>query len=210
MSAQAVTGKIDATAHSAQQTAIVAMGSNQAHGATGPSGLLEAAISELQMRGFVIRARSRYFSTPAFPAGSGPDFVNAVIEIETQQDAPQLLAQLHSVEALMGRARTVRWGVRTLDLDLVALGGQVLPDLQTHQYWRELPLEDQLRETPEQLILPHPRLSERAFVLVPMMDVAPDWVHPVTRASVRQMFDALPRAAKAEVVPLAEGANTCL
>jgi len=64
-----------------------------------------------------------------------------------------------------------------------------------------LPLDVQKTATPAQLILPHPRLAERAFVLVPLMDVAPDWVHPVTARSVRQMHDALPQAARAEVVP---------
>ena len=185
----------------AGDVALVALGSNQTFDGLGPSGVLEAAIAALEAAGFVIRARSRYYNTPAFPAGSGPDFVNAVIEVETGGDAAAVLAQLHAVEAQMGRQRVVRWGVRTLDLDLIAMGDAVLPDAQTHQYWRELPLEVQKTATPAQLILPHPRLAERAFVLVPLMDVAPDWVHPVTKRSVRQMHDALLEAVRAEVVP---------
>ena len=65
-----------------------------------------------------------------------------------------------------------------------------------------LPLAEQQQTAPGQLILPHPRLHERAFVLVPLADVAPDWVHPVLRRSVSQMLDALPQDARDEVVPL--------
>jgi 2-amino-4-hydroxy-6-hydroxymethyldihydropteridine diphosphokinase len=184
-----------------ENVALVAFGSNQTFDGIGPSGVLDAAVEALKAAGFVIRARSKYYNTPAFPAGSGPDFVNAVIKVETGGDAGAVLAQLHAVEAQMGRQRTQRWGARTLDLDLIAMGDAVLPDAQTHQYWRELPLDVQKTATPAQLILPHPRLAERAFVLVPLMDVAPDWVHPVTARSVRQMHDALPQAARAEVVP---------
>lgn len=98
--------------------------------------------------------------------------------------------------------RVHRWGARTLDLDLIAVGGKVLPDAQTHKYWRDMPLDQQKTKTPNTLILPHPRLAERAFVLVPMLEVAPDWCHPVTGASVRQMSDALPDALRREVVAL--------
>ena len=182
--------------------ALVALGSNQTFDGLGPSRVLEAAIAALEAAGFVIRARSRYYNTPAFPPGSGPDFVNAVIEVETGGDAAAVLAQLHAVEAQMGRQRVVRWGVRTLDLDLIAMGDAVLPDAQTHQYWRELPLEVQKTATPAQLILPHPRLAERAFVLVPLMDVAPDWVHPVLGLSVMDMLEQHSTDARAEIRPL--------
>ncbi len=184
----------------AGSVALVALGSNQTFDGLGPSGVLDAAVEAIKAAGFVIRARSRNYGTPAFPAGSGPDFVNAVIAIEAASDAAAVLAQLHVVEAQMGRERRQRWGARTLDLDLIAMGAVVLPDAQTHQYWRELPLEVQKTAAPTELILPHPRLAERAFVLVPLMDVAPDWVHPVTGRTVRQMHDALSEAARAEVV----------
>ena len=102
----------------------------------------------------------------------------------------------------MGRKRVVRWGARTLDLDLIGMGATVLPDAKTHQYWREMPLEMQKTVTPDELILPHPRLAERAFVLVPMMDVASDWCHPVTGLTIRAMHDALSDAQRLEVVAL--------
>ena len=181
---------------------LIALGSNQNFEGNGPSVVLDGALEALKALGFVIRACSRYFNTSAFPAGAGPDFVNAAASVEYAGTAADVLAQLHVVEAEMGRARVVRWGARTLDLDLIAAGDLVLPDAKAHQYWRDLPLETQKTAIPDVLVVPHPRLSERAFVLVPLLDVAPDWSHPVTGRTVREMHDALSDDARAEVVAL--------
>jgi len=77
-----------------------------------------------------------------------------------------------------------------------------LPNLQTYQHWCDLPLEAQKTTAPSELVLPHPRLAQRAFVLVPAREVAPDWVHPVTGQTISQMHDALPRALRRTVVAL--------
>ena len=77
-----------------------------------------------------------------------------------------------------------------------------LPDLEEYLYWRNLPIKAQSTVAPEQLILPHPRIQDRAFVLVPMADVAPDWVHPVTQLSTRQMLGDLRADDVAQIVPL--------
>ena len=143
--------------------------------------------------GAVIRATSSFYHTPAFPAESGPDFVNAAVFVTAEWDAFEMLTKLHQIEADMGRIREKRWGQRTLDLDLIASADVVLPDVETHRFWRTLPLEDQLKKTPAQLILPHPRLQDRAFVIVPLAEIAPDWVHPVLDLSILQMLEALPQ-----------------
>jgi len=96
--------------------------------------------------------------------------------------------------------RTTRWGERTLDLDLIACGDQILPDSDTQDHWRSLPLGEQKKRTPDQLILPHPRVQDRAFVLVPLLEVAPEWVHPRLGQSVREMLGALPAEDVAQVV----------
>jgi len=186
----------------AQDDCLIALGSNLGIAAGGPRFVLDEALAQLAACGFVIRARSRYFATPAYPAGAGPDFVNAAAVVRSPWGAAGTLAQLHATEAALGRQRAARWGARTLDLDLVALGQQVLPDVQTHAYWRDLPLEDQMQLVPQVPVVPHPRLAERAFVLVPLLDVAPDWRHPVTGKTVRQMHDALPHAMLRGVVAL--------
>jgi len=78
----------------------------------------------------------------------------------------------------------------------------VLPDAATQAAWAALPPAQQIARTPDRLILPHPRLAERAFVLVPLAEVAPDWTHPVTGRSVADMLAALPEGDRTAVVPL--------
>ena len=145
---------------------------------------------------------SRLYATPAFPAGIGPDFVNAAIAVRTDLPPDRVLAALHAIEAEADRTRTVRWGQRTLDLDLIALGDEVRPDAAAQTRWRHLPPAAQRSAAPDDLILPHPRMQDRAFVLVPLAEVAPSWVHPLTGQSVAQMRDALPAADLAQVTVL--------
>jgi 2-amino-4-hydroxy-6-hydroxymethyldihydropteridine diphosphokinase len=145
---------------------------------------------------------SRFFKTPCFPAGAGPDFVNAALVVESALDAEGMLARLHEIEAEFGRTRETRWAGRTLDIDLIGGGDVVLPDAATYAHWRDLPLEEQMKAAPSQLILPHPRLQDRAFVLVPLNDVAPDWIHPVSGQSVAEMLNNLPESDRKAVVPL--------
>lgn len=145
---------------------------------------------------------SSFYVTPAFPAGAGPDFVNAAAAIFTNLSAAELLGRLHRIEAAAGRTRTRRWAPRTLDLDLIAVADDILPDTETQAQWRNLSLADQQVLTPPEIILPHPRLQDRAFVLVPMRDVAADWTHPLLRRTIAQICDELPDAALAGVTRL--------
>ncbi len=102
----------------------------------------------------------------------------------------------------MGRQRLRRWGQRVIDLDLLAMGDAILPDRASVEHWMDLPFEQQKELAPERLILPHPRLHERGFVLVPLAEVAPEWVHPITGQTVLQMRDALDPAILAEIRPI--------
>lgn len=181
---------------------LVAVGANYPSVVGDAAATIQKAISDIRKDIGVIRGLSRFYRTPAFPAGAGPDFTNAAFSLATDLGPEEVLKALHSVEARYGRDRAKRWGPRTLDLDLIAYGDLVLPDADTHQNWVELALEEQMTTAPEQLILPHPRLAERAFVLVPLADVAPDWCHPVTGRTVRQMCDALSEAQLDEVTKL--------
>ncbi len=184
------------------QQCLIAMGGNLPFGTLGPEAILTEALVRLREEGAEIQAVSRFFRTPAFPAGAGPDFVNAAAVLRVALDPGAVLALLHRVEAALGRKRVTRWGERTLDLDLIAMGAHVLPDRTGFEAWRGLTPEAQQSRAPDRLILPHPRLHERAFVLVPLADVAPDWVHPVLGRSVQQMLDDLPQAARDEVEAL--------
>ncbi|WP_189380353.1 2-amino-4-hydroxy-6-hydroxymethyldihydropteridine diphosphokinase [Gemmobacter nanjingensis] len=162
--------------------------------------VLRAALAELARCGLPPTAVSRFYRTPCFPAGAGPDYVNAAAVLDCgDRTAAEVLATLHAVEARFGRERVTRWGGRTLDLDLLAMGTQVLPDAATQAAWRDLPPEDQARQAPDRLILPHPRMQDRGFVLVPLADVAPDWLHPLLGQNVRQMLARLPAGDLADI-----------
>jgi 2-amino-4-hydroxy-6-hydroxymethyldihydropteridine diphosphokinase len=184
----------------ATRTALIALGGNLPSPYGPPETTLRMAIGQIETRFGKVTGKSRLWRTPAYPAGSGPDYVNAALAFDTGLDARAVLAGLHAIERDFARDRAGRWGARTLDLDLLALGDVVLPDGQVQSDWRLLPPEQQVARTPDRLILPHPRLQDRAFVLVPLSEVAPDWVHPLTGQSVRTMLAARSGAELDEIV----------
>lgn len=183
-------------------TFLIALGANLPFGEQSPTITLEKALVSLTSPTVVVAAVSRFYRTPCFPPGAGPDYVNAAAKLTSPLTPPEMLTHLHAVEAEFGRERVQRWGMRTLDLDLIAMEDAVLPDLNTFETWRDLSAEQQQSETPQHLILPHPRLQDRAFVLVPLMDIAAEWRHPVLDRTVTQMCSALSPEDLAEVVVL--------
>ncbi len=158
---------------------LIALGANLNSPAGPPRETIRAALAALTKRGIKIAQVSRFYVSEAWPAPSDPPFVNAVAKVETALSPKDLLGLLHEVEAEFGRVRGVRNAPRTLDLDLIDYDGRLLEG---------------------DLELPHPRLLQRAFVLLPLRDVAPDWTHPVTRASVSDSIAALPPSS-IEVLP---------
>ena len=186
--------------------ALISLGANVASPGRSLAEVLESALDSVAgTEGITLRSRSRWFRTPAYPPGSGPDFVNAAAVLETSLDPERVLAALHGAEAELGRVRTerlMRWAPRVCDLDLIAMEDAVLPDRETLARWMALDLGQAQTVVPPRLVLPHPRMHERGFVLVPLADIAPDWRHPATGRTVAEMLAALPADALAEIRPL--------
>jgi 2-amino-4-hydroxy-6-hydroxymethyldihydropteridine diphosphokinase len=183
-------------------TVLVAMGGNLESEIGPPRVILGYALASLRIMTNSLVRKSKYFVTPCFPIGYGPDYVNAAVSFQFQGESHELLAILHRIEANFGRRRTRRWGGRVLDLDLLAFGDKIAPTVKVFEAWRDKPLTEQVSQTPQELILPHPRMQDRAFVLGPLMDVAPDWRHPVSGHTVRQMYNRLPAEDRAALKPL--------
>ena len=180
----------------------IALGSNLAS-ATGTSlEICTQALGLFESSEMRIIKQSQWYSAPAFPKGSGPDYVNAVVEITTALAANAVLAALHNIEDTLGRTRPHRWASRVVDLDLLAFDQQIRPDRAGFNHWYTLPLSAQMQAAPKELILPHPRLQERAFVLVPLAEIAPEWRHPVLNKSATALLSALPADRAAEIRPL--------
>ena len=147
--------------------ALLALGSNLGDRAgyllSGLSALSQAEVRPLRL--------SRIYETdPLGPPGQGP-YLNQVALVETGLDPKALLRLLLAVEKAHGRVRAERYGPRTLDLDLLDYEGRVLKE--------------------KGLVLPHPRMHERAFVLVPLLEVAPRWRHPVLGKTARELLAGL-------------------
>ena len=181
---------------------LIALGGNIPSEAGDPEETLIAAIGEIAEHVGRVTAASRLFSTPCFPPGAGPDFVNGACAVAVTAEPAEVLAALHDIERRFGRIRRERWATRALDLDLLAYGDLVLPDAATQSAWRAVPPERQKVEAPDELVLPHPRLQDRGFVLVPLMDVAANWRHPVLGQTVAEMCAALPDEERADIRPL--------
>ena len=142
-------------------TSYIALGSNL----ESPEDQLKRALKHLaQLTDCHLTRISSFYHNPAL-SPSQPDYINAVVELTTQLSAQNLLQGLQNIEHKQGRVRTEHWGARTLDLDMILYGNEIIES--------------------EELKIPHPRMLERPFVLIPLLEIAPQLVLPtgVTLAS---------------------------
>jgi 2-amino-4-hydroxy-6-hydroxymethyldihydropteridine diphosphokinase len=186
----------------AKNRAVLAFGGNLPSVIGSVRETIDASLAALLNLEVVVAGKSRFFETPCFPKGAGPDYVNLVVVVSTSLTPEDLLMQLHDIEAQFGRAREARWAGRTLDIDILSYEKRVIPDLETYQHWLNLPLQAQMEEAPPNLILPHPRIQDRGFVLIPLCDVWPEWVHPVSGKTAQMLCDALPISETKGIKPL--------
>ncbi|MBL8630036.1 MAG: 2-amino-4-hydroxy-6-hydroxymethyldihydropteridine diphosphokinase [Rhodospirillaceae bacterium] len=162
---------------------LIAIGSNLPSVAGSPLETCNAALKLLPERGITVARTSNWYETAPVPVSDQPWFVNGAARVETTLGPDDMLRVLHDVEAHFARVRHERNAARTLDLDLLAYGDQV--------------------RSGEGVQVPHPRLHERAFVLYPLMDVAPGWRHPVLGQTVTEMLKNLPQGLeKSQIRPV--------
>ena len=154
-------------------TVFIGVGANLTpEGYDGPRAACSAALERLVNYGIDLVAMSRWYESAPVPMSDQPWYLNAVAMATTGCTAAETLACLHKVEAAFGRVRGARNAARVLDLDLIDFDGLV-------------------SDAPD-LLLPHPRMHERAFVLRPLQELAPDWRHPISGTSIKELVMALP------------------
>ncbi len=162
-----------------ERAAVLALGSN-----LGDRGdILQGAVEAIEgIDGVRVTAASPVYETAPVGGPAQPDYLNAVLLVTTSLPSLDLLGRLHEVEAAFDRVRLVRWGPRTLDIDIIAVAGE--------------------RSDNPELTLPHPRAHERAFVLAPWHDADPDAVLPGYGAVADLLATASQAGIRRSAVPL--------
>ncbi len=159
---------------------LIGLGSNRA-GAWGcPLATLQRAARELSDDRCRVTRRSHLYETAALGPEPQASFVNGVVAIACSLPPEALLRRLKALERRAGRRSGRRWGPRALDLDILDYNGQI-------RGWKR-PCRSHDRVRPSPLVLPHPQLHVRPFVLLPLLDVVPEWRHPVLNVPVRQLW----------------------
>ncbi|WP_426023131.1 2-amino-4-hydroxy-6-hydroxymethyldihydropteridine diphosphokinase [Brevundimonas sp. PWP3-1b1] len=148
---------------------IVALGCNDKGAWASCREALEAALARFRSEGIDVVARSSWWSSLAWPDPQDPPFLNGVVMVRTAHDPHELMTALGRIEDAFGRERSVRNAPRTLDLDLIAYG-RLSGDL-------------------DGLILPHPRAAERRFVMGPIVEIAPRWLHPTQGGTASELVE---------------------
>ena len=130
---------------------------------------LEQAILLISQQIGQVVARSSFYKTSPWGNSQQPDFLNVALIVNTQLSALEVLSISQSIEKQLGRVRHEHWGARTMDIDLLFFGNNLidLPNLQ----------------------VPHPLLAQRRFVLIPLAEIAPDFVHPVLQLSIQTLLE---------------------
>jgi 2-amino-4-hydroxy-6-hydroxymethyldihydropteridine diphosphokinase len=159
---------------------LVAFGANYPGPWGDPTQTIMQALRDMDLTGIAVEAVSSLYETAAVGRARQPSYVNAVALIDTNLPPEALLRRLKEIERASGRRGGRPWGPRTLDIDLLDYKGLI-------KHWRG-GRSDFARASSRPLVLPHPLMHERPFVLKPLLDIAPGWRHPVLKRSTRDLW----------------------
>ncbi|MCG8559026.1 MAG: 2-amino-4-hydroxy-6-hydroxymethyldihydropteridine diphosphokinase [Hyphomicrobiales bacterium] len=178
---------------------LLGLGSNRAGDWGTPAETLDRVGRELAAAGCPVTHRSPLYVTAALGPEPQDAFVNGVLAISSSLPPEALLRRLKGLERCAGRRSGRRWGPRALDIDILDYRGLV------RGWSASSPVRDRMRPPP--LVLPHPQLHVRPFVLLPLLDVAPRWRHPVLKQSAQQLWNRVRQQSEGRVLKRLETAR---
>ena len=167
------------------QILLLALGANRAGAWGSPEETLVRARRELVGAGLRIRVSSHLYQTVPLGPGRQPCYLNAVLLADARLAPAALLRLMKRLERAAGRRVGARWGPRCLDIDILDFAGRRLG-------WAR----HRAHRPPRRLVLPHPEIHRRAFVLVPLLEVTPHWQHPTLSAKGRTLLERLPHVSR--------------
>ncbi len=146
---------------------------------------IQSGIKGIEERIGEVEKTSPLYETQPWGNENQPDFLNLALRVSSQLSAREILTQVQAIEKEGGRQRIIKWGPRTLDIDILFIDKEVIQ-------WPEL-------------VVPHPAMADRRFVLQPLADIAPDWIHPLSGLTIPEMLhqctDPLAAQAYAPQIP---------
>lgn len=159
---------------------VIGFGANLSGRYGAPEETFQHALAALSAQGIsVLQSSSLWKTSPVGTADEQDWYTNAVIEVETAKSGMDILTILLDIEAEFGRVRSIRNAARSIDLDLICYHDEIMDDQ-------------------DRLVVPHPRMHERGFVLLPLQEIAPEWVHPVSGVAIEALVSQLPDDQQAE------------
>jgi 2-amino-4-hydroxy-6-hydroxymethyldihydropteridine diphosphokinase len=157
------------------QTTYLLLGSNLGNSEE----ILEKAMLAIESQIGKIILRSKFYETAPWGVVNQPNYLNIAIAVDTYLQDVELLKQTQNIEEMLGRVRKEKWGARLIDIDIIFYGNEIV-------------------EKPD-LIIPHPLMQERNFVLVPFQEITPDFVHPVFKKSIQTLYNTCEDIAEVKV-----------
>ncbi|MBO6826455.1 MAG: 2-amino-4-hydroxy-6-hydroxymethyldihydropteridine diphosphokinase [Sneathiella sp.] len=151
----------------------IGLGANLMHPTYGePINTVKAAVEALSASGLRVARQSTWYKSAPVPISDQPWFVNGVVQVETEKSPEEVLTVLHDIEREFGRIREIKWEARVLDLDLIDYEGQSSTN----------------KTQTKGGVFPHPHMHERAFVLLPLAELEPNWHHPILKTSISELL----------------------
>lgn len=157
------------------QTTYLLLGSNLGN----RTEILENAIRLIDCKIGTIVKRSQFYETAPWGVINQPNYINIALALQTTLGLKELLEQVQTIEERLGRVRLEKWGSRLIDIDIIFAGSEIVNEAN--------------------LTIPHPLMQERNFVLVPLAEIAPDFMHPILKKSIRELYSTCPDIGEVKV-----------